>query len=174
MKKVKKMAWRMFVVLCLIFAAITVYLFVMTAAVPNKIPTFFGHSVAFVISGSMEPTLSTGDMVICQAQPSYQTNDVIAYYDEQDGVFVLHRIVGNSNNGFFTQGDFNPTHDPVPVKAENIQGKVVLAIPNMKTYFDIATGAFLALFTEHTIKFIVDICKAKSEQGGEEADEEKT
>ncbi len=173
MEKAKKITWRIFVVLSLIFVALTVYKLVMTVAYPNKIPTFFGYSGSFVVSGSMEPTISTGDMVICKAQDSYEINDVIVYYDEQDGVFVMHRIIGNSADGFFTKGDFNPDHDPVPVPTQNVQGKIVLAIPNMKTVRDIMIGALLVLLFDYGIKPIVAMCKAQSKKGGEETDEEK-
>ncbi len=149
----------------------TAYKLVMIIAVPSKTPTFFGYSGALVFSGSMEPTLSTGDMVICKSQKDYEIDDVIAYYDEEDGIFILHRIIERREEGFITKGDFNPDCDPLPVKLENVQGKVVLAIPNMKTYRDIAIGALLTLFVEQCIKLIADIRRKKSEKGGEKADE---
>ncbi len=171
--KFKKIAWSVFVVLGAVFILLTAYKLVMRIANPSKLPTYFGYSSSFVISGSMEPVISAGDLVIFKTQDSYEINDVIAYYDEQDGVFVLHRIIGSSTDGFITKGDFNPDHDPVPVKFENIQGKVVLAIPNLKTYFDMFKGALILLFVQYTVKLIKECRNLKSKEGGKEADEEK-
>ncbi len=171
MNKAKKIIWRAFAALSLIVIAILGYKVIMSIVAPDKMPTFFGYSGSIVLSGSMEPTLSAGDMVICKEQDSYAINDIIAYYDEQEGEFVLHRIVGTSADGLITQGDFNPDHDPLPVKLKNVQGKVVLAIPNMKTYRDILLGGTIVLLVEHSVRLLVDICKEKK-KGGEEADEE--
>ncbi len=121
---------------------------------PSKLPTLFGYSYSFVMSGSMEPEISAGDMVVCKAQNAYELNDIIVYYDEQEKVFILHRIVGKTADGFITKGDFNPECDTYPVPPKAIQGKVVLAIPDMKTYRDITYGILLTLLVEYAVMTI--------------------
>ncbi len=171
MARLKKICSRILIGLLGLFFAVTVYKLIFQMVVPDKLPSFFGYSHSLVFSGSMEPTLSTGDMVICKEQDGYQINDIIVYYDEQENEFVLHRIIGNGADGFITKGDFNPDQDPAPVKMENVQGKMIFAIPNVKTFRDIAIGALLVLVIQQCVKLIVDICKEKK-KGGEEADEE--
>ncbi len=171
--KLKKIIALVFLALSVLFMGITAYRAAFVALFPSKLPFFCNYTHALVLSGSMEPTLSMGDMVICKREEGYQINDVIIYYDEQCGEFVMHRIVGNALEGFITKGDFNPDNDPLPVRKENIQGKVVRTIPNMKTVRDIAVGALLVLLVEHGVKLIVDSCKTKSQEGDKEIDEEK-
>ncbi len=170
-EKVKKSITFVLIALLLVWLGVTVYKLVSNLVNPTKMPIFFGYSSSLVVSGSMEPTLSTGDMVVCKAQESYKVNDIIIYYNEQEGAFIVHRIIGTCDNGFITKGDFNSAQDPQPVKLENIQGKVIHDIPHVKTVRDIAIGALLVLLVEHGVKLIVIICKAKSKKGEKTADE---
>ncbi len=171
MKTAKKVLWGAFVVLTLILAVALGYRLVMMLAFPERLPSAFGYSSSLVASGSMEPTLSTGDMVICRAQESYALDDVIAYYDEEEEVFILHRIIGSGEDGWITQGDFNPVPDPLPVKKEQIQGKVVYTLPNMKSARDVMLGAMLALLIEHTLNALSALIQERRKKGGDEADE---
>ncbi len=61
---------------------------------PNK--TFLGFRAYNVLSGSMEPELSKGDMVIVKAVPAeeLQTGDIVTYYPTDEvGTTVTHRVV---------------------------------------------------------------------------------
>ncbi len=138
---------------------------------PTRLPTFFGYAGSFVVSGSMEPTVSTGDMVIFQEQDAYEIDDIIVYYDEEDGAFILHRIIGIDADGFITKGDFNPLEDPDSVQPECIQGKVVISLPNMKTYRDMLLGALLLLALEFIIKRIAHAHRAHAKNREEKTDE---
>ncbi len=140
---------------------------------PTKYPMLFGYSEAHIMSGSMEPTLSTGDHVVFHRQENYELDDVVVYYDETDGAFVVHRIVGKSGDQFIVQGDYNPECDPNPVKVENIQGKVVLAIPNLQTFLLIGYGSIITLLIQKLIRDIKATNEEKSEKGGEQTDEKQ-
>ncbi len=135
----------------LLLMLVVLHVAVVTIAFPNRLPSFFGYSGSIVVSGSMEPAISMGDMVICKEELTYRLNDVIAYYDEVDGVFILHRIIGEHEEGFITKGDYNPEADPVVVQPASIQGRVIYEISNAKTYRDIALGVLLTLLAEYMI-----------------------
>ncbi|MFD8739326.1 signal peptidase I [Streptomyces sp. NPDC059618] len=72
-----------------------------------------------VLSGSMEPKLPTGSVVIAQREPitSLKVGDVVIFHrpDEPDRQ-VVHRIVTITPSGqgpvLETKGDANPTKDP--------------------------------------------------------------
>ncbi|MCX8142533.1 MAG: signal peptidase I [Candidatus Nezhaarchaeota archaeon] len=88
---------------------------------------FFG--VAIVFSGSMEPTLSRGDLVL-YANLDYSPGDIIVYC-KTPSYAVVHRFVEVSPwNGevIFTKGDANDVYDP-PVHRGMVRGKVLLAVP---------------------------------------------
>jgi hypothetical protein len=56
----------------------------------------------FVSGTSMEPTLSTGDLVIARRAETYEVGDIVAFHVPQDaegvarGGLVIHRIAGGS------------------------------------------------------------------------------
>lgn len=89
-----------------------------------------------VLTGSMEPSISPGDIVILAPTPRTQPElgDVAAYtarrFDgESVGIFT-HRIIGGDPiNGFLMKGDNNPAPDVQRPKAEDISGVVFFVIP---------------------------------------------
>lgn len=85
-------------------------------------------SVNVVLSGSMEPALKTGGIVIADTRKrNPDTGDIITY--RLGDMNVTHRVVGKRKNRYITKGDANDRKDPVMVKSEQITGTVVLDIP---------------------------------------------
>ena len=92
----------------------------------NALPMPFGVGSAVVLSGSMEPELSVGDLILVVEQDDYRVDDVVVFQDGR--MAVTHRIVFISDDEVITRGDANNTNDE-PLAPEQIKGKVVLAIP---------------------------------------------
>jgi len=87
----------------------------------------FGYSFLVVTSGSMEPVLTPGDLIIVQAQSEYRAGEIVTY--PADGFLVTHRIKAIVDENLILQGDANNAADPHPVPSEQILGKVVLIVP---------------------------------------------
>lgn len=94
----------------------------------------------FVVqSGSMEPTVKTGSLVIVQPENQYKKNDIITFKSRPDadirnpGLLITHRIVDiKEDKGevfFTTKGDANNAPDMESRPAGNVLGKVVFSIP---------------------------------------------
>ncbi len=83
-----------------------------------------------VQSGSMEPSIMTGDIVLINSQPQYSKNDVITFKDTQNRV-ITHRIVNIENDKISTKGDANRTSDPETINSKMILGKVIFVIPKI-------------------------------------------
>lgn len=98
----------------------------------NAMPMPFGIGAAVVLSGSMEPELSVGDLLIVARRGDYQVGDVIVFQNGRSA--VTHRIVSARGDTFITQGDANNTQDP-PITGDQIKGAVVLAIPKVGNVF---------------------------------------
>ena len=89
-----------------------------------------------VLTGSMEPTIKTGDVVLLAPTPRTQPKlgDVAAYTarrfsGETVGIFT-HRIIGGDPvNGWLMKGDANPSPDVQKPKSEDINGVVFFVIP---------------------------------------------
>jgi signal peptidase len=94
---------------------------------PDEVPDFMGYKPFIVLSGSMEPTILTGDMVLTKeiAAEGIVQNDIITFRADQD-VMVTHRVteVINENGkiSFITKGDANVGADNIVVKAEDLEG----------------------------------------------------
>lgn len=89
-----------------------------------------------VLTGSMEPAISAGDIVILAPTPRAEpkVGDVVAYTGrrfsgEAVGTFT-HRIIGgNAQDGFLVKGDNNPSPDVQRPKAQDVSGVVFFVIP---------------------------------------------
>lgn len=92
----------------------------------NQVPMPFGVGASVVLSGSMEPELSVGDLLLLREQESYTEGDIIVY---QSGAMpVVHRILSLRGETVITKGDANNVADE-PFHCDAIKGKVILAIP---------------------------------------------
>ena len=87
-----------------------------------------------VATGSMEPTIYAGDVVlICQTDSSQlEVGDIIQY--RKDDYTVIHRIIEckteeNEIIGFITKGDYNNGPDSEVVLPEQVIGRVIEVIP---------------------------------------------
>ena len=95
---------------------------------------FGGYKSYLVQSGSMEPAIMTGDIIVIHKQASYAKNDVITFMAEEKGI-VTHRIMNileEKNTMFFnTKGDANRTDDSGNTSIDQVMGKVVFVIPKL-------------------------------------------
>ena len=104
--------------------------------------------LGYVETGSMEPTLDPGDGFVAipdAVAGDVEEGDVIVFRAEelQGGGLTTHRVVGETERGYVTQGDANPftdqDGDEPPVKEGQIVAKAlqiggsVVVIPNLGT-----------------------------------------
>lgn len=99
--------------------------------------------VKIVKSGSMEPTIMTGSIVVVKPSASYAVNDVITFgEDTKRQIPTTHRIIATNGDfksiSYTTKGDANEEQDPAPVSQSDIIGKVVLAVPYAGYILDFA------------------------------------
>lgn len=125
-KKVKAIIRITLLVIVALLIGGNIYVLNASRLVGNTVPMPFGVGAAVVLSGSMEPELSVGDLLIISERESYEINDVVVYQDS--GMAITHRIVFIADNEIITRGDANNTDDS-PISREQIKGEVVLAIP---------------------------------------------
>lgn len=90
-------------------------------------PDLFGYAPVDVLTGSMEPVFSPGDVIIIEKNTDYKINDIVTYTYED--TLITHRIIDKTDAGYVTQGDANNVADNELVKDEQIIGKYLFAIP---------------------------------------------
>lgn len=122
-------------------------LLVIAACIPFTLPRLLGYRVYAVISGSMEPAISVGDLVyVRQTEPEdVEKNDVIAFCAaEASGAIILHRVVENRtvDGSFITKGDANAQPDLSPVSYDRLLGVTERAVPYLGQLGLILTGSW--------------------------------
>lgn len=96
--------------------------------------------VKIVKSGSMEPTIMTGSIVVVKPSASYAVGDVVTFgEDTARQIPTTHRIIASYDGGAFqTKGDANEEADPQAITQGDIIGRVVFAAPYMGYVLDFA------------------------------------
>ncbi len=103
-------------------------LFVLLIAAMIYIP--FRYNVRYIESGSMEPGIHVGAIVLIDptaykdADP--QVGDIAMYQTSTRE--VIHRIIDESDDGYIFKGDNNDSEDYAPIPAENIRGELKVTI----------------------------------------------
>jgi signal peptidase len=91
-----------------------------------------GLDFLIVRSGSMQPAIKTGALVVVKPAQVYLPGDVITFR-VGEGKTITHRVkevlIENGKINYITKGDANKGEDPDLVKPEQVQGKVILNIP---------------------------------------------
>lgn len=128
------------VVLCIILIPIlivNVTLLVKSFTNSDDVPSLGGYMPLIVLTGSMEPEIMEGDLIICHTADAsdVKTGDVIAFFDpDGNGTSVLtHRVIEvteeNGSLSFRTQGDANDSADRLPVSADRLVGEYRFRVP---------------------------------------------
>lgn len=86
-----------------------------------------GYNYKTVLTGSMEPAIPVGSIVITKEQSSYEIEDIISFQEE--GAIITHRIITIDRERYITKGDANNVADTEEVQQKQILGKVILTIP---------------------------------------------
>lgn len=135
------------IVLCGAILGFNIYFANASNLVGNQLPMPFGYGAAVVLSGSMEPELSKGDLIIVKEVSTLEIDQVVVYQDGQS--LVVHRIVEIGDETIVTKGDANNVEDD-PVEKSRVKGEVVFAIPYMGSIIEfiktpLGTIAIIAL-----------------------------
>jgi signal peptidase I len=141
--KTLKILWSIFS--WVLFAAL-IALIILT--ISSNTSLISGYRTFLIQSGSMEPSIMTGDVVIVQNRREYFPGEVITFKNNQNRV-ITHRITEIESESdppqFITKGDANRTDDEDIIRPENVLGKVILVVPKV---------GFLVAFTKSPIGFI--------------------
>jgi len=99
----------------------------------SVLPITGNYRVMMVLSGSMEPSIKIGSLVIVKPADSYKIGDIISFQKKGDLEPTTHRIeevrVAGGEMLYTTKGDANNASDRTEVAASDIKGKVLFSIP---------------------------------------------
>jgi signal peptidase I len=116
-------------------------------------PYAIGARSFTVLSGSMEPTIHTGDVVVVRSIPPLEARigDVVTFRDPEDNQrLITHRLrkvhVSGGTVEMVTKGDANNTTEHWTVSAGGRIGKVQYRIPYIGRLFNSLRGRSGGLF----------------------------
>jgi signal peptidase len=126
---------------------------IMAAAFTFLAPRF-GWRVDAVFSGSMEPEIKVGSVVVTRPveAETIKVGDVITFNSPLSETPTTHRVVSvekGSELRFQTKGDTNEDADPFTVPAQNVMGKVCFHVP----FF-----GYFSQFAKTPLGFILLLC----------------
>ncbi len=128
MKIIRKVSTTIITCLLVLLASFNVYNFICIHLFHQDLTTIGGYAVLEVVSGSMEPTIHVGDLIVIDKNaPSYRQGDIVTFKDV-DGSFVTHRIVKIDKETMVTKGDANHSADDM-MSVSSLVGKYTLRIP---------------------------------------------
>jgi signal peptidase len=133
-------------------------LFLLTSLLPSA-----PHKILMVTSGSMAPAIKQGSVVVISRMAEYKINDVVTFFEKENRQRkITHRIYSKAGNLYTTRGDANPSSDLKKISQDQILGKVVLAIPYLGYFFNLArtpTGIIIILSIPCLVAIISEIKK---------------
>lgn len=130
MKLLKKILMTFIWIILILLVTFNVYNFVSIKILHKELPKVFGYSILEVVSGSMEPTIMVGDLIVIDTNcTEYKKGDIITFRDV-NGSFVTHRIIEIGVDEMVTKGDNNDSLDD-PMSPATIVGKYVTRVPQL-------------------------------------------
>lgn len=124
-KRILKYIFSPILILIVICATNIVYQAVIKKDVDINV---FGFKPYIVLSGSMEPNLQIGDMIISKSvnEEQIKIGDIITFVDNNKNI-ITHRVVDilikDGKKLYQTKGDNNSSKDVGVISIENIKGK---------------------------------------------------
>lgn len=126
--------------------AVTLIVF-LTTRIQGNTPTVFGYTFFRITSGSMEPELMIGDVIldkVIEDETEISVGDVITFEggSQFDGKLVTHKVIkapytdSNGNLMLQTHGIANEIDD-TPINFSQVRAKMVCKIPYIDTLYNL-------------------------------------
>ena len=127
--------WFSILITIMLILAVVLCLYVAIQVVSNGYASFGGYMMFRVVTGSMEPTIPTGALLISEQTDlaEIQQNDIICFRTQEaqiSGKIVTHRVVERLEGAdgsvlLRTQGDANLVADSYFVDQDHLIGRVI-------------------------------------------------
>lgn len=135
---------------CVVGLIICLSVFVMVLRFLGETPSVFGYCFYYVLTDSMEPEISSGEMILGKRTDpdELQVGDVITYIGDTgslNGKIITHKIVEIEGSIFTTKGVANDIPDPA-INSNQILSKYVMTIPFAGNIFSVINSKYGFIF----------------------------
>ncbi len=164
MKKLLKIGKIIFDIIFVLFIVAAAFLTInsVIAQISGNIPSVFGYSIYRVVSGSMEPEIHVGDILLSRAADASEVSvgDVIAFDGgkQYPGLLVTHKVIkapydDNGQIMLQTKGVANNYEDD-PIPAESVKSIIVCKLPFLTWIYKIFMSPFGIIIIVALLGFI--------------------
>ncbi len=187
-KKVLKIIRSVFFWLCIVVLVVAVIAF-LSAKIRNTQPSVFGYSIYRVSSGSMEPELLVGDVILSKAVSDpmeIQVGDVVTYKGSgmMTGSLITHEVIvapcqEDGKLMLQTKGIANDIPDE-PIEADRIVSVMICKISLLRGFYNFffspwglltIIGLVIFIFIDELIVFIKTAMGHKSPKESKSIDD---
>ena len=138
-------------------------------------PRFFGYSISYVPTSSMEPYIMAGDYILFYKTTFDEVNveDVIIYRAESGimkGNFIVHRVKEKYDDYLKAKGDFNSLADDENIYPDMVLGKYVDTLDFLDVFSSSSSrtivfiSLFLVMVSMIGLQFVSVILKYKKDK----------
>ena len=139
----------------------------------DAVPSIGGVFPMIILTDSMEPEFSSGDLIICKTAKAedIKEGDIICFYDPDGNgtTTVTHRVTAvtkddDGNLAWETKGDANNTEDARTVPAENLVGIYTRNIPgigNAAMFIQTTQGLIICVICPIILLLAYDIIRRR-------------
>lgn len=162
------------IIFFLIAVFVILNLILLVQKIQNKPASIFGYKVFVVISGSMEPNIHVGDIVITKNVDAsdIKVGDVITF--NNDKYTITHRVIDiiqNEEIYYKTKGDHNSVADKDLIKYNNIEGVCKFRLEKIGVIFMHSKAIIRAIIIVCILYLIFKIIDRKKEMRLEKINE---
>ena len=164
-----------------------IFIFVVVQRYSKGKISAFGYQAYTVVTGSMEPKIKIGDVIIIKdVEPAtLKKGDIVTYEGSEGdlrGLILTHRIIElrkdekDNKYHFITKGDANDVEDP-EITEDNIRGKVIYNtvlfsfVSRLMTHDIFYYGLFIVI-SVYFIYQVLSIILSKDDDDDEEGEKE--
>ena len=163
------------IILCIILIpilVINVTLIIKSYTNTQEVPKIGGYAPLIVLTGSMEPDIMSGDLIIVKQidGKDIKVDDVIAFFDpDGNGTSILtHKVIEvfeeEGTLYFRTKGVANDAADRLPVSADKLVGIYVTRIGgagNIAMFMQTAAGLIICVIVPLVLLIAWDVIRRK-------------
>ena len=139
---------------CTILSSLVLFVVGVCLGIGVLVPTVSGANTYRVLSGSMEPAIPTGSLVIVRPCDEAKPGDVITFDHKADT--VTHRVVDtvvlpDGTTAYQTKGDANARADEIVVQHDQVHGTVWYQVPYLGIIAGKTTGPVTLLVVSSAV-----------------------
>ncbi len=169
---------------------IVIIFFLVSSKIQGETPSLFGYQIYFIQTGSMEPYLEIGDVIISKKYDGGELSagkdgDIVTYLGKEDtykGKLITHRVIEIDADEIIAQGDANNTRDPAITK-DDIKSVMVYKTVIIDKFYKITSTVWgfllviviplIAIMASEVVSIVKEIKEGKKEADeNENSDEE--